>query len=145
MEPPGFSYSVAQTHHYFMFKAGAGFCNHAVVPVKNEGLTPIWCSVGGFQCTVYTEGLSIVYTDPILPGETRIYNVVLNPAEYRSVRARRALLKHDFLGTFQFDIQVHGKVPNGLVDKGMTTTTVYCAYLVPQGYLKCYKIIHNFT
>jgi hypothetical protein len=143
---PGFSYSVAKTHHYFMFKRGGDcFCNQAIVPVKNEGLTPLWCSVSGFKCSVYTEGLSVVYTDPILPGQTRNYSVVLNPSEDRLVRARRALLKQDCLGTFEFDILVHEKVPNGLTDRGMTATTIYCAYLVPQGHFKTYKIIHNIT
>jgi hypothetical protein len=142
-----FAYAVLDRHHFFVLKEGDdGFRNTATIRVQNLGDTPIWCNFGNYGCSVYTEGVDVLYTNPILPGAVRKYVLVVTAEPYPLPPGQRrpytGVLKSDWLGLLQFAVNVYGELPDGLETVGVKTE-VYCAYLLPKGFAEKHKIVRH--
>jgi hypothetical protein len=136
-----FSYNVSDTHLYFRLEEGSGFRNLCTIRVYNTGKKPLWVHMQDYKCSVYTEGFDILYTFPILPGESRLHSVKVFAVPYQhGQRASKAVFKKSTFATLDFNLGVYDRVPDGF-DAPRATTVIYCSLLVPAGMSYRYKIV----
>jgi hypothetical protein len=134
------TYCLKETHFYFRLVEGPSRRNEASLRLKNQGNVPIWAQFQDFQCSVMSEGVDVLYTCPILPGQYRDYSLLLNAVTYKGTRRCKSTLRKDTHVTFTFNVGVHTRLPDGF-DSPLAKTAVYCSVVVPAGLSTRFKLV----